>query len=138
MEQKLQDRLDELAAIPLEEGEKPLQKDSVEGFLDFLSCLALKDAENLVLGLYPEGTLSASWQGGNHIALEFLDRETISFAAILVNSVRLNGKGHNKDVLELLRRLNLVSLAPTPSSVVGSNQPSRIMPEDDSPEELSW
>ena len=102
-------RIDELRKMEdLDDGEKPLFAESALGFPEFIarfSCLG-----EPVLGLFPEGTLSAGWRvaDNKHLLIEFLDRNNISFAMIGPDGTdgkfRLNGRGSQEAGLQALER----------------------------------
>ncbi len=103
------DRVVELAGLQdFEEGEQPLSIESAQGFQDFI--LKFRELGEPVLGLFPEGTLSAGWRvaDNKHLLIEFLDSDAISFAMIGPNDsapdgkFRLNCRANQERVLKTL------------------------------------
>ncbi len=102
-------RIEELKTIQdLEAGEKPLSFESVQGFQKFIP--EFTQLGEPVLGLFPQGTLSAGWKlaSNKHILIEFLDNNTVSFAMIGPsdsapdNKLRINGRATVRDALQAL------------------------------------
>ncbi len=93
-----------------EEGELPLSLESAKGFLLFFT--RFSDLGEPVLGLFPEGTLSAGWRiaDNKHLLIEPLDSQNASFALIGPSDkgsdekFRLNGRGKIAEVIKTLRR----------------------------------
>ena len=103
------DRLNYLSDLEdFEEGEKPLSLKSAQNFQKFIKKFVFLN--DPLLGIFPEGTLSASWQlSDNHILFEFFNDGKVSFAMILSGlhkskeKFRLNGRGTREDVLQWLQ-----------------------------------
>ena len=97
----------------IEDGENPLSFKSIKGFQAFIT--ELNQLGEPVLGVFPEGTLSAEWRvsDNKHLLIEFLDDKKISFAMIgpdddaTDGKFRLNGRGRKKSVLETLNNNNV-------------------------------
>ena len=103
------ERINELADMQdFEEGEKPLSFESIKGFQAFIT--EFDQLGEPVLGVFPEGTLSAGWRvsDNKHLLLEFLENNEISFAMIgpddeaVDGKFRHNGRGSKKSVLKTL------------------------------------
>lgn len=94
----------------LEEGELPLCLESAKGFLLFFTQFDVLGEP--VLGLFPEGTLSAGWRlaENKHLLVEPLDSQNASFALIGPSNdnpdekFRLNGRGKIVEVIKTLKR----------------------------------
>ena len=104
-------RIDELRQIEdFDSGEKPLSVESAQGFSEFIP--RFSHLGEPVLGVFPEGTLSAGWRvaDNRHLLIEFLDNDNVSFAIIKPDDnapdgkFRLNGRGSQKTGLELLEK----------------------------------
>lgn len=100
----------------LEEGDLPLQIESVRGLLSlFQKFKELKNLGEPVLGLFPEGTLSVGWRiaDNKHLLVEPLDSDNVCFAMIAPSDdspdgkTRLSDKGRIKDIVETLRGLKV-------------------------------
>ncbi len=93
-----------------EEGEQPLSLESAQGFQEFIcEFCALGEP---ILGLFPEGTLSAGWRiaDNKHLIMDFLDSNIVSFALIgpdgnaADKKFRLNGRGNQKKIIKILAK----------------------------------
>ncbi len=105
------ERIDVLRKIEdLEDGENPLSVESAQGFSNFIP--KFTNLGEPLLGLFPEGTLSAEWRVADdkHFLIEFIDNHTISFAMIVPDTnaqdgkFRLNGRGSQEAGLQALKK----------------------------------
>ena len=103
------ERIEELHNLEdLEDGEQPLLLESAQGFCDFI--LEFRKLGEPILGVFPQGTLSAGWRlaDNRHLLIEFLERNLISFAMIGPDNkerdkkFRLNGRASREKVLNIL------------------------------------
>ncbi len=93
----------------IEKGELPLSLESAKGFLLFFA--KFNDLGEPLLGLFPEGTLSAEWwlADNRHFLVELLDSQNASFALIGPSDkgpdkrFNLDGRGKIAEVIRTLR-----------------------------------
>ncbi len=104
-------RIKELMGLQdFEEGEQPLSFESTRGFQEFVFEFPVLGEP--VLGIFPEGTLSAGWRiaDNKHLVIEFLDSNIVSFALIGPDDnasdkkFRLNGRGDRKKIIKILSK----------------------------------
>lgn len=93
----------------LEEGDKPLSLESIQGFFRLMR--DFRDLGEPLLGLFSEGTLSVEWRiaDDKHLLVEPLDSENASFALIGPSTkrgdkFRLNGRGKIADIINTLQK----------------------------------
>lgn len=94
-----------------EEGEHPLSLESTESFLSFIRdsdfFREINKSSAPLIGLFPEGTLSAEWRtsdNNNHLLIEFHPDDIISFAMIEDGTVHIDGHGPYKTIIDTLRK----------------------------------
>ena len=97
----------------IEDGEKRLTLESVQGFHAFIS--EFNQLGEPILGVFSEGTLSAGWRvsDNKHLLIEFLDSERISFAMIRPDLSAqdkkscFNGRATRNEVLKIISKMGV-------------------------------
>jgi len=96
----------------LDEGDKPLNPDSVRGYAEFI--YLFQEMSEPILGFSPDGILGASWNlgGDRDIGLSFQPDGQVIYAAILPgsdaeNPEQMYGQGCCLDVIRALRQRGL-------------------------------
>lgn len=106
---KCAERINYLSSANIEEGDEPLSIESAQGFVNLMR--DFPDLGEPRLGLFSQGTLSATWRisDNKHLLVEPFDGARACFAFIGPSTeqgekLRLNGRGSITDIINTLRK----------------------------------